>query len=216
MIDFQEEELTLLPNQGHCNQNFLLEKDGKKYHVRKYKLADRDRAFEYKAQKLASKRGIAAKPFYRDDSIMIGEFIEGVHKEKLSKKEIRQLALVVKKLHKLKIRQKPLRLPKEFERKVQHLPKELVFSHGDLSVKNILFANGPIMIDWEYASLGDKYFDLASVCQSFAFSKADERYFLRAYGGKIDAKKLVLYKEIFWELSKQWFDKLAKGELIFN
>lgn len=210
-ISYKEEELELLPNQGYCNLNYLLEKEGKKYLVRKFKLADRDRKLEFKIQKLAFQKGIGAKPLYMDDSIMIGEFIEGVHRKKLSKKEIRQLALVIKKLHKIKIRQKPIAL----SRKAQKFKKELVLSHGDLSVKNILFGKAPMLIDWEYAGVNDKYFDLASICIEFRLNKADEAYFLRAYGDKINYEKLLVYKDIFTLLSKEWFKKLEKGELEF-
>ena len=205
---FEDETLTLLPNQGHCNLNFSLEKEGKKYHLRKYKLADRDRKLEFKIQNLAFKKGIGAKAYYHDKSIMIGEFVEGVHKKRLSKKEMRQLALVIKKLHKIKLRKKPTLFSK-----AKKFKKELVLCHGDLSVGNILFGKTPKLIDWEYAGMADKYFDLASVCESF---KLDEAYFLRAYGGKIDFKKLEVYKEIFTLLSKEWFKKLEKGELEFS
>jgi len=209
MIAFRQEELQLLPNQGHCNLNYLLEKEGKKYLVRKFRLADRDRALEFKIQKLAHKKGIGAKPLYLDEAIMIGEFVEGVHKKKLSKKELRQLALVLKKLHAIKLRQKPTINPKQ----ARKFKKELVLCHGDLSVKNILFGKKVMLIDWEYAGVNDKYFDLASISLEFKLSDRDEAYFLRAYGGKIDFKKLDVYKEIFTLLSKEWFEKLEKGSL---
>jgi len=215
MITFKEQDLQLLPKQGHCNLNYLLEQNGKKYLVRKFKLADRDRNLEYKIQKLAFQKGIAAKPLYMDDSIMIGEFVEGIHKKKLSKKELRQLALVIKKLHKIKLRQRPVNFPKKIMRKVRKFKKELVLCHGDLSVNNILFENTTMLIDWEYAGVNDKYFDLASICMEFKLTKLEETFFLRAYGGKIDFEKLEGYKEIFDILSKEWFEQLEKGKLEF-
>lgn len=145
---------------------------------------------------------------YLDESIMIGAFVEGEHKKILSKKEMRQLALVIRKLHKIKLRKKPMLFAK-----AKMFKKELVLCHGDLSVGNIIFGKTPKLIDWEYAGVADKYFDLASVCESF---KLDEAYFLRAYGSKIDLKKLEVYKEIFTLLSKEWFEKLEKGELEFS
>jgi len=207
---FEDETLTLLPNQGHCNLNFSFEKEGKKYHLRKYKLADRDRKLEFKIQNLAFKKGIGAKAYYHDKSIMIGDFIEGVHQKKLCKKELRLLALTIKKLHKIKLRKKPTLFPQ-----AKKFKKELVLCHGDLSVKNILFAQRVKLIDWEYAGVCDRYFDLASVCLEFKLNKAEEAYFFRAYGIKIDHKKLKVYKDVFMRLSKEWFEKLEKGELDF-
>ncbi len=215
MITFKEEELTLLPNQGHCNENFLLQKGGKKYHVRRFKLANMDRVFEYKVQKLAYKNKIAAKPFYLNERIMIGAFIEGVHKNKLPKHEIRKLANIIKKLHKIKLRKKPVKLPKEVMRKSKKFKKEYVLCHGDLNIKNILFGKTPKLIDWEYAGINDKYFDLATVSKEFKFSKMEEACFLRAYGNKINFEKLEVYKEIYEILYKQWFEKLEKGKFEF-
>ncbi len=210
MITFKEEELQLLPNQGHCNLNYLLKKGDKKYHVRKFRLADRDRKLEFKIQKLAHKKGIAAQPLHLNDSFMIGEFIEGEHLSKLSYKEIRKLAYTIKKLHCIKLRKKPVLFSK-----AKKFKKELVLCHGDLNVKNIIFGKKVKLIDWEYAGIYDKYFDLASICKEFKFTKVDETYFLRAYGDKINFKKLEVYKEIYEVLYKQWFKKLENGELAF-
>jgi hypothetical protein len=36
--------------------------------------------------------------------------------------------------------------------------------HNDLNAANLLWGNGPMAIDWEYAAPGDPYFDLAAAC----------------------------------------------------
>lgn len=215
-LNFSETQLQLLPNQGHCNLNYLLALGDKKYHVRKFRLANRDRALEYKIQKLSYRKKIAAKPLHLDENMMIGEFIEGGHKKKLSKKEIRALAIAIKKLHSIKLRKKPIKFPKEVTRKTKRFRQELVLSHGDLNVRNVLFGTRVKFIDWEYAGVNDKYFDLATVSKEFKFSKRDEACFLRAYGDKINFEKLEIYKEIYEILYKQWFEKLEKGELEFR
>jgi len=214
MIAFKQEELQLLPNQGHCNLNYLLEKEGKKYLVRKFRLADRDRALEFKIQKLAHKKGIGAKPLYLDEAIMIGEFAEGVHKKRLSRKETRVLARSLKKLHKIPFHAKRTNLTREIkDRKIvtqlKRFRKEFTLVHGDLNSKNILFSDKVTLIDWEYAGYHDRYFDLATVCEEFVL---DEAYFLRAYGGRVSFKKLSLYKKIYAILYRQWFLKLQKGQ----
>ena len=165
---------------------------------------------EFKIQKLAYKKGIAAKALHLESSMMIGEFIEGVHKKRLSKKELRQLAKVIKKLHSIKIRQKPILFSK-----AKKFKKELVLCHGDLNIKNILFGKKVKLIDWEYAGIYDKYFDFASLSKEFKFKKVDEAYFLRAYGDKLDSKKLQVYKKIYDILYKEWFEKLKNGKLSF-
>ena len=208
-LAFNQADLQLLPNQGHCNLNYLLEKEGKKYLVRKFRLSDRDRKLEFRIQKLASKKGLGAKPLYLDEAIMIGEFVEGVHKKKLSKKETRALALALKKLHKIPFRAKPIFFKKSLEKK---FTSDFALCHNDLNSKNILFAKSVKFIDWEYAGVADRYFDLATVCEEFAL---DEVCFFRAYGEKIDKKKLLVYKKIYREVTVAWFAKLRKGELCF-
>jgi len=216
MITFSDEELLLLPNQGHCNVNYLLLKGDKKYHVRKYKLADRDRVFEYKVQKAAAQKGIAAKPLYRDKTIMIGEFIEGEHKSKLSRKEICQLAKALRTLHSMTLPAKKQKIPRKIAVKAQKFTEDCVLLHGDLSVKNILFNTRPMLIDWEYAGKGDRYFDLASVCLEFGFSWSEEMLFFRAYGVRLAHEKLALYKEMFNLLNVKWFEDMQKGKLAFH
>ena len=36
--------------------------------------------------------------------------------------------------------------------------------HNDLNAANLLWSDGPIAIDWEYAAPGDPYFDIAAAC----------------------------------------------------
>jgi len=168
---------------------------------------------EFKIQKLAYKKGIAAKALHLESSMMIGEFIEGVHKKRLSKKELRQLANVIKKLHSIKLIQRPIKFPSLIKIRAKKFKQELVLCHGDLSVDNILFGKTPKLLDWEYAGVQDKYFDLASACEAFKFSKAEENLFLKIYGGKIDKIKVKVYKEIFQILTKMWFKKLNRGKL---
>ncbi len=209
MITFKEEELHLLPNQGHCNLNFSLEKKGKKYLVRKFRLADRDRKLEFKIQNLAYKKGVAAMPLYLDKSIMISYFLEGIHKKKLSQKETRVLAIALRKLHKIPYRGKKIFFKKSLEKQFKD---DFVLCHNDLNIKNVLFDKKAYFIDWEYAGMADRYFDLATVCEEF---EIDEAYFMRVYGTKIDKKKSLAYKKIYRQVTQDWFKKLEKGLLDF-
>jgi aminoglycoside phosphotransferase (APT) family kinase protein len=209
MIAYKEEALELLPNQGHCNENYLFYKEGKKYHLRRFKLQDRDRKLEFKIQNIAARRGIGARAHYHDSTIMIGDFVEGVHREKLSRQETKALAKVLKKLHTIPFYGKPTLLKPKIEKRFK---PDFALCHNDLNVKNILFGRHVKFIDWEYAGMGDRYFDLATVCEAFSL---DERYFLRNYGGKINHDKLKAYKQIYKDITKEWFLKLEKGALKF-
>ena len=221
------DKFTLLDNQGHCNLNYLLICEEKKYLIRKFKLKN-DRKSEFKIQKQVSKKKIAATPLLLDEenSLMIGEFIEGRHKNRLNKSELKKLALIIRKLHKIKTREKPNYLRQNFKFKekkalkafvkLQAFKKEPALCHNDLHSKNILFGKSIKLIDWEYAGVNDRYFDLASISIEFKLNKTDEQTFLRAYferKSKVNMKKLTLYKIIYRELWKLWFKKLEKGEL---
>ncbi len=218
---FDEEvllSLHLLPSQGYCNTNYKLKSDKRTYLVRKFRLADRDRAAEFRVQQKAFQYKIGAKPLLLDQEagIMISLFLPGSHKEKLQRKEIRLLARALRKLHRIPFGGKAMQLPRKLRHKIYPFNKELVLCHNDVSVKNILFTRGIKLIDWEYAGLGERYFDLASACEEFGFDRAAERYFLYCYGEKINDAKLQVYKEIYAILYKEWFEKLEKGELTFH
>jgi aminoglycoside phosphotransferase (APT) family kinase protein len=210
MIAYAKEELVLLPHQGYCNENYLFYKEDTPYHLRKFKLLGVDRKQEFQIQNIAAKRGLGAKAHYLDTSIMIGDFIEGSHHKKLTHRQTRSLALALRKLHRIPFRKKPLLLKPKIQKRFK---LDLVLSHHDLNAKNILFGKkGVKFIDWEYAGLGDRYFDLATVCEAFDL---DEEYFLRSYGTRICHDKLTAYKEIYHEVTKEWFIQLAKGKLPF-
>ncbi len=234
-IDLQQYELfknkkienfTLLENQGHCNYNYLVVSENKKYLIRKFKLIN-DRKSEFKIQTLISKKDIGAIPLLLDEQkgLMICEFIEGIHKIKLSQQTLKKLALLLKKLHKIKHHKKVPSLQKYFSFKHKKIkqafislkkePKELKLCHNDLHQRNILFGKNIKFIDWEYAGVNDLYFDLVSIIIEFKLTFKDESIFLKSYfkREKINFKKIKAYKLVYKELLKIWFEKLDKGEL---
>jgi thiamine kinase-like enzyme len=215
----------LLEDQGYCNVNHLLKTDKKRYLLREFKLSGPDRKLEFKIQQKAYKKGIAAKPCVLDEKkgLMICEFVEGVHKQKLNQKELKKIATLLQRLHQISVRTKPINLKKSFTSKsiaVKKAFKRLtkvkmdhVVCHNDLNPKNILFSHMIKLIDWEYATINDRYFDLASLCVEFEFNKREEKTFLQAYLGKrtkVDREKLDAYKVIYEALCTQWFDKLER------
>ena len=104
-----------------------------------------------------------------------------------------------------------------------------VFSHNDLNPTNILFNKNICFIDYEYASLNNKFFDISKIMLSFDLKPNEQNVFLESYGIKnhIDIReKILLWKQInlyidyIWSLimenihSKE--QNSSKSKTIFN
>jgi Ser/Thr protein kinase RdoA (MazF antagonist) len=206
----QIESCTRLENQGYCNENYLLIVDGVKYIVRKLLRDDIDRVFEWKVQNLAYEQGITAEPlvFDREHNFMVFAFLEGEHKSILALDELKVLAQTLQKLHSITIDAKPIELQTDTST-VECYPKEYVLCHNDLNPQNIFFSNDVKFIDWEYAGVNDRYFDLACVCVEFGMDGEIVEVFLRNYleGEDFSFEKLEAYKTIYIALCKQWFEE---------
>ena len=62
-------------------------------------------------------------------------------------------------------------------------PQELVPCHNDLLNANFLDDGEVRIVDWEYAGMGDRFFDLANFSVNHEFSVDDDRRLLAAYFG---------------------------------
>ena len=104
-----------------------------------------------------------------------------------------------------------------------------VFSHNDLNPTNILFNKNICFIDYEYASLNNKFFDISKIMLSYDMKPNEQNVFLESYGIKnhIDIReKILLWKQInlyidyIWSLimenihSKE--QNSSKSKTIFN
>jgi len=205
--DKQIDSCELLEHQGYCNENYLVVADSEKYIVRKLLRDDIDRAFEWKVQNLAYAQGITAEPliFDRENGFMVFTFLEGEHKTELSSDELKHLAQTLQKLHNISINAKPIELQTDTST-IDNYAKEYVLCHNDLNPQNIFFSDELKFIDWEYAGVNDRYFDLACVCVEFGLEGEMQRVFLEAYfEGDYNLKKLEVYKIIYQTLCKEWF-----------
>ena len=215
----------LLEDQGYCNLNHLLHTENKKYLLREFKLSGPNRKLEFKIQQKAYKKGIAGKPCILDEKngLMICEFVEGTHKQKLNQRELKKIATLLQRLHQISVRTKPINLKKSFTsksievrkafKKLAKVKMDHVVCHNDLNPKNILFSHMIKLIDWEYATINDRYFDLASICVEFELNRREENTFVEAYfrkRTKVDREKLDAYKVIFKALCLQWFDNVER------
>ncbi len=209
----------LLENQGYCNENYLVLADGVKHIVRRLLRTDIDRKFEYKVQNLAFEKDITAEllVFDEENALMVFAFLEGEHKSKLDENDLKRLAVILRTLHSIKIDAKPIEIDienksvevvKSFEI-INKYPKEHVLCHNDLNAQNIFFSDEIKLIDWEYAGVNDKYFDLACVCAEFKLNNEMQDIFLNFYfaGNSFVLEKLEAYKTIYIALCKQWFEK---------
>lgn len=68
----------------------------------------------------------------------------------------------------------------------RHDPLPLVPCHNDLLNENFLCRGEQVLIlDWEYAGMGDRYFDLANLSVNHNFSNEEDRLLLEAYFGAV-------------------------------
>ncbi|MGD1095796.1 MAG: phosphotransferase, partial [Bryobacteraceae bacterium] len=73
---------------------------------------------------------------------------------------------------------------------------ELVSSHNDLNINNLLFDGERVwIIDWEASCLGDRFVDLANIANSFLSTPEQEERYLRVYFGDSldDTKRARFY-----------------------
>ena len=105
------------------------------------------------------------------------------------------------------------KLPKVFEKlnalikmsKTNH--QENVFSHNDLNPENILFNKDICFIDYEYASLNNKFFDISKIMLSFDMNPNEQYVFLKSYGIKKHInirEKILLWKQINLYIDYIW------------
>jgi thiamine kinase-like enzyme len=90
----------------------------------------------------------------------------------------------------------------------------LVPCHNDLLALNFIYGNGRTwIVDWEYAGMGDPYFDLANFAVNNELDADGERALLDAYGGG-DADALTLmrfmsdFREAMWGVVQQGISAL--------
>ena len=88
-----------------------------------------------------------------------------------------------------------------------------MFCHNDLLNANFLVEDGQIRIlDWEYAGMGDRYFDLANLSANHGLDADEERVLLRAYFGAAGPAHLARlglmrfmsdFREAMWAVVQQ-------------
>jgi thiamine kinase-like enzyme len=70
--------------------------------------------------------------------------------------------------------------------------RPIAFCHNDLLNENFLFDDRLRILDWEYAGMGDPFFDLANFSINHALSALDDEKLLTHYFGELDPRQLAV------------------------
>ncbi|VEU75805.1 PTS lichenan-specific IIA component domain protein [Mycoplasmopsis maculosa] len=226
-------------NEGHTNISY---KDSNKF-IQEKKLTGFNHKINYE---ILNKFDFVPKLIENNDKESIWEFIEGKHPD-LSSENLIKIAKLLKILHNSKLKfpasnhasrvKKYLQIIKEKGIKKQVLNdyyKQItttlakmdknIPSHNDLWLMNILEdkKNKLFICDWEYATMGDKNFDLAYFIESANLTSEQEDVFLNEYDDYnyiyvLRHKILVNYLVILWVLAQDvlHFDPKPYEERIY-
>lgn len=90
-------------------------------------------------------------------------------------------------------------------------PRAYCLCHNDLLPDNlILDASGQLRaLDWEYAAVGDPFFDLATVAQGYQLDRRQQQALLMAYlqrpASDTDMNRLAYWQRVYRYLSALWY-----------
>lgn len=99
--------------------------------------------------------------------------------------------------------------------------QSLCFCHNDLNHTNVLISNSLKILDWEYSSLNNPYFDLSTVIEFHNLNEGEIEVFLSHYEqglAPIDHKLLQSwqlmsqYINMFWLMILQKYDTISDNE----
>ena len=169
-----------------------------------------------------------------DDDKLVWEWIEGEQLKNPTNEDIVELGRIIRALHKSDAKFPKNNVRRRLQSYVNEInAKELKVDsinnywrectklislmgklnpvHNDLWYQNIIKdANGKLwIVDWEYATMGDKHFDLAFLLTSYNFNEDQEEIFLNSYNSYDDYnayidewmmpyKRFVIWFTIVW------------------
>ena len=169
-----------------------------------------DRQERFNLQLLLSNNGLAPKPLFlsSDTGIYVEEWIQQHRSQTLlifDERHINSLASALTRIHKSKVKIKSLDLPaawlqylttlqspsrnlvEEVTKQTQQwktitdsAPDDQVFCHNDLVWAHLCVPTN-IILDWEYAGVGNRYFDILSCAKVNGFDTQQRDLLLTAY-----------------------------------
>jgi len=170
-----------------------------------------ERSHQFVLQQQLAERGIAPKPVWLSGDELI--WVENWEQEADPHPNIRsaeELASVLARIHKLPITSRPLNLYPRWLHYIQtagtgvddtlyqkalslrssvfnseQSTADYVLCHNDLVKHHILRQSTPFIVDWEYAAMGNRYFDVAGCAKINAMSDSEVLQLARAYAFEI-------------------------------
>ncbi|OJF67439.1 choline kinase [Alteromonas sp. V450] len=199
-----------------------------------------NREHQFALQQQLYRLGVAPQPIWLsdDETIWVEQWLEHSDSATLSMLE---LANILARIHSLPITARPLDLASRWQHyidvaqfdisselysKAQSLHKKVIKSeqddddyvlcHNDLLTNHVLLSvdNSLKIIDWEYAAMGNRYFDLASCCLINKLEINESRELVKHYAKSMNIDehnaiaKFDLHSEIVAVTNDLWFAAL--------
>lgn len=193
-----------------------------------------DRASEAGVLAAVAEAGLGPEPVFVDagNGILVTRYLEGhawTEHELQEGDALRRLAELLKQVHGLPAIGRPIELPYKLSAYARAIgsPKadELAIEaldilaglgdgdarqclcHNDVTCANVIDGDRLALIDWEYAALGDPFFDLATVVQHHGLDDSQATKLLRIYLGQAvdeDIHRLRQWCELYGRLAALW------------
>ncbi|TCG10351.1 phosphotransferase [Mycoplasma marinum] len=225
---------------GHKNKTFKIKTTDGNFFLKIKKHDNFNHKIDYKN---LNNFNFVPKLIFDDDNEIIWEFLE---KQELilNKENLSEMAQIMLKVHNSKlvlpISNHKARLIEYYEalKHKENIPLEVeqfyetalkiieefdisTPLHNDPWMNNFVKTNrGIFLVDWEYASMGDKHFDLAFVIDGSWLNEDQEYFFLQSYGiENYDQEKLSKAKLLVNYLTLVWmhrFDELPFDDKIIK
>ena len=207
---------------GITNYNFRVDVGGESFVLRiagaDTELLGINREYEYAANLLAGKIGVAPEVYYfiRPEGYLVTRFIHGrpLPPEEISQPDnIRRVINLVQKIHSMPVipgKFDAFRVVQDYTRIAQSFhvafpenfdwlsarieeakqalsahPYDPCPCHNDLLNANFLSNDRLYILDWEYAGMGDPFFDLANFSDHHALSDDQDRWMLACYFNRV-------------------------------
>jgi thiamine kinase-like enzyme len=207
---------------GITNNNFRIDVGGESFVLRiagaDTELLGINREYEYAANLVAGKLGIAPEVFYfiQPEGYLVTRFIAGLPilpAELCQPENIRRVSDVLRKIHSMPdipgsfdvfrivadyieiAHRYEVAFPKDFEWLIERMQTaELALHtqpliprpcHNDLLNANFLANDRLYVLDWEYAGMGDIFFDLANFSDHHELTDEKDRWLLECYFGQV-------------------------------
>ena len=180
-----------------------------------------DREIEYAANLAAAAVGVAPEvvTFLRPEGCLVTRFVDGrpIEKAEMGRPEmIARVARTLRTVHALApvqgtfspfqvvdeyarlARERDIRFPSDFDRLHRQLDtiparpgSDVCLCHNDLLNANFLDDGTLRILDWEYAGMGDAFFDLANFSRNHDFHETQDVLLLQGYFGQATPGRLA-------------------------